>query len=254
MPKQASHIKLIGSIDGLNYYKSRDGFIVRKKSSLSGSRIFRDPCFKRSRENLNEFLTTAKGNKLIRNSLRSLGLYMSERGLMNRLTKTLFSIIRSDAQNPRGERKIECGDLSQLNGFELNSNNAFTQAFSEPIKVITDRQAGAVRIIQEEYIPGEALKHPIEATHYRFIYGAVALDFDLQEFERSLLRGEMLLLDQGRVSAMTTILPIHVDTTLPVIVVIGMEYFQLSANGQFSLLQNGAYTSLTIIGVDQQNI
>ena len=82
----------------------------------------------------------------------------------------------------------------------------------------------------------------------------MALDFDLQEFERSLLRGEMLLLDQGRVSAMTTILPIHVDTTLPVIVVIGMEYFQLSANGQFSLLQNGAYTSLTIIGVDQQNI
>ncbi|MBL0232036.1 MAG: hypothetical protein IPQ08_00055 [Chitinophagaceae bacterium] len=30
MPKQAGHIKLIGSIDGLNYYKSRDGFIVRK--------------------------------------------------------------------------------------------------------------------------------------------------------------------------------------------------------------------------------
>lgn len=251
MPKQASHIKLIGSIDNLNYYQTKDGFIVRKKSSLSGSRIFKDACFKRSRENLKEFAVTAKANKLIRNSIATLSKNIADRRLMNRLTSILFQIIRTDGQHTSGNRRPESGDLNLLNGFEFNINNPFAQAFSGTVKTEINRASGEVTIIQDAYDPREAFKHPIEASHYRFVYGAVAQNFAEALFERSLKLGEILSFNELFVPTIRTILPLPADSNLPIFTFIGMEFFQLSADGNFSLLQNGAYSSLQIAGVDQ---
>ena len=50
MAKQLSHIKLAGTIGGITYFQSPDGYIAKGKSQLSKERIATDPKFQRTRE------------------------------------------------------------------------------------------------------------------------------------------------------------------------------------------------------------
>ena len=55
MGKLAGIIKLEGTLDGLTFYKSADGYLVRTKGGVSKTKIMNDPSFARTRENLCEF-------------------------------------------------------------------------------------------------------------------------------------------------------------------------------------------------------
>ena len=66
MGKLKSFIKLEGTLDGLTFYKSQDGYMVRTKGGVSKNRIMKDPAFKRTRENLSEFALNAKSGKFMK--------------------------------------------------------------------------------------------------------------------------------------------------------------------------------------------
>ncbi len=68
MAKQKSFLKVAGTLDGLTFYKSVDGHLVRTKA-CSKSRIMNDPAFIRTRENIAEFGSTAQWGKLLRNAI-----------------------------------------------------------------------------------------------------------------------------------------------------------------------------------------
>ena len=55
MARQDSIIKLNGTIDGISFYKSKDGHLARKAGGVSKARIASDPAFIRTRENGSEF-------------------------------------------------------------------------------------------------------------------------------------------------------------------------------------------------------
>lgn len=49
MAKQSGNIKIIGTIDDISFYKSVDGYLARKKSSLDGKRYKKEAAFEGSR-------------------------------------------------------------------------------------------------------------------------------------------------------------------------------------------------------------
>ena len=52
MAKQQSFLKVAGTLDGLTFYKSVDGHLVRTKGGVSKGRIMNDPAYIRTRENI----------------------------------------------------------------------------------------------------------------------------------------------------------------------------------------------------------
>ena len=55
MAKQKGILKLDGTIGGITFYKSQDGYLAREKGGVDGNRIATDPNFQRTRENGSEF-------------------------------------------------------------------------------------------------------------------------------------------------------------------------------------------------------
>jgi len=59
MARQKSILKLQGTIGGISFYKSKDGYLAREKGGVDASRIANDPGFARTRENGAEFGNSA---------------------------------------------------------------------------------------------------------------------------------------------------------------------------------------------------
>ena len=55
MARQKGLIKLDGTIGGITFYKSKDGYLAREKGGVCADRIAKDPNFQRTRENGEEF-------------------------------------------------------------------------------------------------------------------------------------------------------------------------------------------------------
>lgn len=85
MARQRSIIKLGGSIGGITFYKSKDGYLAREKGGVSADRIRNDPAFQRIRENGAEFGRAGKAGKVLRNSIRQLLQNINDSKMVSRL-------------------------------------------------------------------------------------------------------------------------------------------------------------------------
>jgi len=87
MARQKSIIKLDGTIGGITFYKSKDGYLAREKGGVSADRIKNDPTFQRTRENGSEFGRAGNSGKVLRNAVRPLLLRASDSRMVSRLPK-----------------------------------------------------------------------------------------------------------------------------------------------------------------------
>ena len=120
MARQRSIIKLDGTIGGITFYKSKDGYLAREKGGISAERIANDPAFQRTRENGAEFGRAGKAGKVLRNSIRQLLQNVNDSRMVSRLTKEMVKVIQMDATNPRGQRNVIDGEAELLIGFDLH--------------------------------------------------------------------------------------------------------------------------------------
>ena len=96
MAKLSSLFKIEGTLDGMTFYKGKDGYLVRTKGGISKSRIQNDPAFIRTRENGTEFGHVAKSGKTLRQALTPLLADVKDGRLVSRLTKTLNLVKNAD--------------------------------------------------------------------------------------------------------------------------------------------------------------
>ncbi|MFD2433745.1 hypothetical protein ACFSO9_09495 [Mesonia maritima] len=129
MAEQSGIIKLKGTLGGISFYKTSDGYLAREKGGVSAQRIATDPVFQRTRENNAEFATAGKAGKLMRNSIQVLLQNAKDRRCVGRLTRALLSVIKSDTVNIRGERNVQEGNMQLINGFEFNQNGKLGSTF-----------------------------------------------------------------------------------------------------------------------------
>ncbi len=120
MAKQKGIIKLDGTIGGITFYKSQDGYLAREKGGVSAEKIATDPAFQRTRENGEEFGRAGKAGKLLRNAIRAMLQNASDSRMVSRLTQKMVEVVQADATNPRGQRNVIDGEAELLQGFEFN--------------------------------------------------------------------------------------------------------------------------------------
>lgn len=249
MAKQAGIIKLKGTIDDISFYRTADGHMARAKGGISRQRILNDPAFQRTRENGSEFGTAGKGGKLIRNALRSLMQHAKDRLVVGRLTKVLLSIIKTDATNERGLRTIESGNMDLLLGFNFNGTAPLGTTLYAAFDALFDRVTGEATIDLEAYSPMVRIAAPAGTTHYRISLGAAELDFPNMQFDFSTSNSGIQAYDPVEVPASSLTVTLTPASALPVVQVVGIEFFQL-VNGEYYPLKNGANNALAVVGVD----
>lgn len=250
MAKQTGIIKLKGTIGGISFYKTADGHLAREKGGVDANRIANDPAFQRTRENGSEFGRAGKGGKILRTAIRLLLQNAKDKRVVSRLTKTLVAVTKTDTTNERGARTLQDGDLNLLLGFEFNLNGKLGATLFVPYTKAFDRVSGDATLDIPAFSPTVRIAAPAGTTHFKVVMGAAELDFpnETSTFESD--ETAILPYTAANTAAIALTASLPANSTLPVVQVIGIEFYQ-EVNGQMYSLKNGAYNALSITIADK---
>ena len=248
MAKQQSFLKVAGTLDGLTFYKSVDGHLVRTKGGVSKGRIMNDPAYIRTRENIAEFGTTAQSGKLLRNAIGTMLNRAKDPRMSSRMMGILSKVRQLDSSSARGERVVSEGLLTLngkqlLKGFDFNNRAALQAVFHAPFNL--DTLTGVVTIA--DFVPLDQLQIPEGATHVSFRTAFINLDFVTGEFNTQYSPVVNTVLDMN--STTITLTPAGVPTGAGTqLYLLLIEFFQ-EVNGVQYMLNNGAYNVLNLLEV-----
>lgn len=248
MAQQKGIIKLDGTIGGITFYKSKDGYLAREKGGVSADKIANDPAFQRTRENGAEFGRAGKAGKILRTSLRALLQNASDSRMVSRLTKEMLKVVQADAVNPRGERNVIDGEAELLQGFEFNINGKLGTTLYAPFTAAIDRVSGALTVDIPAFVPIHMLAAPGGSTHYKIISAGVEIDFENETYVVDAQDTAIQPWDATATAAINLANAVPAASTHPLFLVLGVEFYQ-EVNGQMYPLKNGAFNALALVKV-----
>src|SRR5438093_832758 len=106
MSKQSGLVKLEGTLEAITFYRSRDGYIARMKSSLDKKRVKRDPAFAASRKASAEFGRAGAAARLLRDAFLTTGGMVADTRILARLTGKLVGSMGTDTSHMKGDRLV----------------------------------------------------------------------------------------------------------------------------------------------------
>lgn len=183
MAKFDGIFEIKGTLQGMSFYKSKDGLLIRKKGGVDKSRIKNDPAFQRTRENGSEFGHNAKMGQLMRKSVSNLLSLAKDYRVSSRMSQAMSKVKNLDLVSPRGDRKVWIGiegdeGKQLLRGFDFNLNSPFNSVFRSQYELNTT--TGEVTI--SNFNPATNLSLPQGATHASFSVSVASVDFELENY------------------------------------------------------------------------
>lgn len=248
MAKQKGIIKLDGTIGGITFYKSQDGYLAREKGGVSGDRIANDPNFQRTRENGEEFGRAGKAGKLLRNSIRAMLQNASDSRMVSRLTQKMVEVIQEDATNPRGQRNVIDGEAELLEGFEFNISGKLGTTLYAPYSSTIDRVAGTLAVSIPAFVPLNMIAAPGGSTHFKIVSAGAEIDFENETFVMASSETAILPWDTTATAVINLSNAVTANSTHPLFLALGIEFYQ-EVNGQMYPLKNGAFNALSLVKV-----
>ncbi len=248
MAKQKGIIKLDGTIGGITFYKSQDGYLAREKGGVSGERIATDPNFQRTRENGEEFGRAGKAGKLLRTAIRAMLQNSADSRMVSRLTQKMVEVIQADETNPRGQRNVIDGEAELLEGFEFNINGKLGTTLYAPYTTTIDRVAGTLAVSIPSFIPLNMLAAPGGATHFKLVSAGAEIDFENETFVMDSQASAILPWDATATAVVNLSNAVTANSTKPLFLALGIEFYQ-EVNAQMYPLKNGAYNPLALVEV-----
>lgn len=248
MAKQKGLLKVQGSVGGINFYKSQDGYRLRELTSLDGARIKTDAAFQRTRENGSEFGSAAKAGKLLRDTFTTLLISGSDNRIISRLLKAMVDVQKADTTSVRGQRTVTKGNLALLEGFECNIGAPFSATMKAETVVGIDRPTGKATVSINPFIPQKLIMAPTGATHFKIVTAAAAIDFDSGDKTVDYQATAELPWDINATAAISLQCTLPAASTKPLFVMLGIEFVQ-SMNGIYYPLNTGNVNALKVAKV-----
>ena len=246
MARQTGLIKLKGTLDNVNFYKSKDGNMARMKTSVDASRIKNDPAFIRTRENGAEFGGAASEEKIHRDALRVMMQNTADGRVTARLTKIMTQIKNMDVTSPRGERSVGIGIADPaaktlLKGFNFNNRSILGSVLFKGYTV--DTATGEIEILG--LTPINDIAFPTGATHVSLRGAFAKIDFagEVSDVEETNIANLPLDATTSTVNLIPAATPSGTGTSLYLLM---LEFFQ-EVNGVQYSLKNGAFNVMNII-------
>ncbi|MBS1925363.1 MAG: hypothetical protein JST57_05120 [Bacteroidetes bacterium] len=249
MAKQKGIIKLDGTIGGITFYKSQDGYLAREKGGVSAEKIATDPNFQRTRENGEEFGRAGKAGKLLRNAIRAMLQNASDSRMVSRLTAEMVKVIQEDVTNTRGLRNVIDGEAELLEGFEFNINGKLGTTLYAPYATTIDRATGTLTANIPSFVPLNMIAAPGGSTHFKIVSAGAEIDFENETFVMDAQASAILPWDATATAVINLANAVTAASTHPLFLALGIEFYQ-QVNGQMYPLKNGAFNALALVKVD----
>ncbi len=248
MARQKGIIKLDGTIGGITFYKSQDGYLAREKGGVSADKIANDPNFQRTRENGEEFGRAGKAGKLLRNAIRAMLQNASDSRMVSRLTAEMVKVIQEDVTNTRGLRNVIDGEAELLEGFEFNISGKLGTTIYAPFTATIDRVAGTLTANIPAFVPINMIAAPGGSTHFKIVSTGAEIDFENETFVMDAQATGVLPWDATATAVINLVNAVTANSTHPLFLALGIEFYQ-EVNGQMYPLKNGAYNALALVKV-----
>jgi hypothetical protein len=248
MARQSGLIKIKGTLDDVNFYKTKDGDLARMKTSVDAARIANDPAFARTRENGAEFGNSARSGKLTRDNLRPISLNATDGRVVARLTKLMTQIKNLDTTSARGQRNVGVAMATAqakalLKGFEFNRDALLSSLLFKPWALNTT--TGVITIAA--LVPALDIVFPEGATHISLTgaYANINYATGIADVKLTNVQNLPITATSSAITLTPTAVPAGTGAKL---FLLKIEFFQLVNNVQY-VLKNGAYNGLKIIEV-----
>lgn len=235
MARQKGILKVIGTLDGVNYYPIKGVIYARRAGGgFNGEAIRTKPSMQRVRENANEFGQCSRVKKAFRLALMTF-LYGYRDNQLHARMMTLFTGIKKlDGVSVRGERRVGVG-LETAKGRRLLRDFAFTpqNTMLDGLKSRAHFDWNTQVLTVTDYKP-KSYKLPQAATHIGITMGV--LDFDFDSLDSVLRVSSTHFLEVGSGGATfdlapeTVVVPEHVG-----VVVLGLRFYELIEDELYGL-------------------
>lgn len=243
-------IQLQGSFGDVTYYKRNDGsYGFKRKSVISKERIATDPAFLNLRKTGIEFNNAALCGKNLRGAFASL-MTNADNKVVSRLLKVMKNVIKADTTNNIGERRVASGDLMLLQDFDFNRHSPLSAALRAPYSTTITRSSGTVAISIPAFVPSVLLAIPQNATHFKIMAAAQAIDFTATKVPvANTTSSTYQTADSNLTTAISLSLTVPTATTDPIFVVMGVQFYT-EINGNQNPVSNSAFNAISIIEVN----
>lgn len=249
MGRQEGIVQITGGVGNLSFYKTKeDGYLVRKKSGVSRKRIMNDPAYARTRENIAEFRRGAQATKLVRRAFISFIQSAADNRVTSRLTSVMMKIIKKDAVNCGGERRVTNDQVALLQGFEFNKHAALEKTFHAPFSASIERASGAMVVDIPAFSP-DLISAPAGATHVRLTALGAAIDFENGTYSTVTAKSSDIPVGGKTREGLRLAETIVPGSTSPLFLVLGIEFLQM-VNGVSHPLSNSAFNAMSMVRVD----
>jgi hypothetical protein len=219
-----------------------------KKRGVSGEKVKTDPAFERTRENMAEFTRGGKAAGLLRGAFREILINIPDKGMSKRLVKRFMKVIATDPVNGRGDRTVNHGELLMLKGFDFNDYTPLKETlFVRPV-FIFDRATGQVTAHMPDFIPRKMINAGYMTTHFSVTVAAVAVDFEKEHYDHAIMTTDELAWDIEKLPAFDISLALPANSPNPVIVALGIEFFQ-KVNTRKYILKSGEFNTSAVVNV-----
>jgi len=248
MAKQKGIIPLVGTIGGITFYKSKDGYLARERGGIPADRIANDPAFQRTRENGEEFGRAGAGGKLLRMAFRALIQNSADSRMVSRLTTEFMKVIQADATSDRGLRNVIDGETELLKGFEFNIAGKLSTTLFVQYATSINRVTGELKVTVPAFVPINMIAAPAGATHFKLSAAGASINFELGAFDADSAATGILPIGAAATAAIDLTSNVPAASTHPLFLVLGIEFYQ-EVNGATYILKNGAYNALSLVAV-----
>ncbi|HEX7414678.1 MAG TPA: hypothetical protein VF411_11595 [Bacteroidia bacterium] len=248
MAKQKGIIPIIGTLGELTFVKTKDGYLVKTRTTLTKERIMKDPAFARTRENMTEFSEAAHDGKLLRTALHVYMANAKDGRVTSRLTKLMRAILKLDGGSIRGRRSVGTAivlptAMATLQGFNFNIKSVLTQVLLVPY-VLTPA-TGVITI--NNLFPTNDIIPPTGATDFTLqaIWGKVDFVNKVYNVQSSPAVHVALTAPAATITLTPTTAPTGTGTNVYLLLI---QFYQMVNTVEY-VLHSGTFNSLAIVGV-----
>ena len=248
MAKQKGIIKLEGTLGGITFLKTQDGYQAREKTSFDPSRIATEDKFILTRQNGQEFGRAGKAGRLLRKAFQQQIHFAKDNRIVSRLLKAMMRVIKTDITSTRGERNVLDGETELLQDFNCNIRSILSMIISFPYTATIDRVTGLAEINVPTFTPKIGIDAPAGATHCRLFTAAAEIDFEADKFTKEVNESALIPWNGTDFPAFTLSHQLPAASTHPLFMLLGIRFYQM-VNGTAHPMQTADHNALSIVKV-----
>lgn len=206
------------------------------------------PSFSAQRNAMLELTTASLAGGAFRKSFDALLNRAKDNKTHLRVNSIMFKILQTDPVNPQGSRRVENGNITLLQGMELNNHVSLQNVLAASYNASMDRVKGEISLFVKSFIPKHNINAPSGASHFRIVVAGIEADFTTLSINSDIVEPGFLLLNDiatGDLRITSTVTP---GSKLPLFLVAGIQFYNL-LNGTYYPLNDKKYLPLKIVKV-----